>query len=134
MIDRTKILLGIALFALIFLCSDFYYSLKLDDLGPEEKEGFINRRGRRRGYRGRYRRPFWSRRPMCSGSGCSFYDKYGYYRNWDDYYEHNQYRFQYPSYPLVYSDYPNDYFIDKYLTDVPLRKYFLRRLYGRFDY
>jgi hypothetical protein len=114
MTDRTKILLSFALFALIFLCSDFYYSLKIDDLGPEQKEDFINfrRRRGRRGRRGRYGRrgPYWLRRPMCSGSGCSFYDKYGYYRNWNDYYEHNQYRFQYPSYPLIYSEYPN-YFV-----------------------
>jgi hypothetical protein len=117
MTDRTKILLSFALFALIFLCSDFYYSLKIDDLGPEQKEDFINFR-RRRGFgrcrycngRGFGRCRYCRRRPMCSGSGCSFYDKYGYYRNLNDYYDHNQYRFQYPSYPLIYSEYPN-YFV-----------------------
>lgn len=135
MIDRTKILLAIAIFSLIFLCSDFLYSLKIDDLEPESIEGFRNRRRKgRRGLRKRYRRPYWFRKSRCSGSGCSFYDKYGYYRNMDDYYEHNQYRFKYPSYPLVYSDYPNDYFIDKYFTDTPLRNYFLRRLYGSIDF
>jgi len=125
--NRTKILLITAVIALIFLCSDVYFGLDND-----VKEGFRQRRprrgGRRRGrfIRGRYRQ----RRPMCSGSGCSYYDKFGYYRNWNDFYEHNQYRFQYPSYPLVYSDYPNDYFIDNFLTYIPLRKYFWRRLFS----
>ena len=29
--------------------------------------------------------------PKCSGSGCTFYDKYGYYRNPYDYWENNKY-------------------------------------------
>ena len=130
--NRTNILLITAVIALIFLCSDVYFGLGDDS---DIKEGFRSRRhhgGRRRRHRfrrGRYRQ----HRPMCSGSGCSHYDKFGYYRNWNDFYEHNQYRFQYPSYPLVYSDYPNDYFIDNFLTYIPLRKYFWRRLFSN-DY
>ena len=111
MIHRTRILLSIALFAIIFLCSDFYYSFNLNDINSENKEGFINtnyRTGSLR--RRRFRKPHMYRRPMCSGSGCSFYDKFGYYRSWDDFYEHNQYRFRYPFYPFVFSDYPNDLF------------------------
>lgn len=122
---RTNILLIIAVIALIFLCSDVYFSLN-----GNIEEGFRQRRHR---YGHRRRNRFRQRRPMCSGSGCSYYDKYGYYRNWNDFYEHNQYRFQYPSYPLVYSDYPNDYFIDNFLTYIPLRKYFWRRLFSN-DY
>ena len=130
--NRTNILLITAVIALIFLCSDVYFGLGSDS---DIKEGFRSRRhrrGRRRRHRfrrGRYRQ----QRPMCSGSGCSFYDKFGYYRNRDDYYKHNQYRYQYPSYPLVYSDYPNDYFIDNFLSYIPLRKYFWRRLFSN-DY
>ena len=121
--NRTNILLITAVIALIFLCSDVYFGLGDDS---DIKEGFRPRR-HRRFRRGRYRQHY----PMCSG--CSYYDKFGYYRNWNDFYEHNQYRFQYPSYPLVYSDYPNDYFIDNFLTYIPLRKYFWRRLFSN-DY
>lgn len=123
--NRTNILLITAVIALIFLCSDVYFGLGDDS---DIKEGFRPRR-HRRFRRGRYRQHY----PMCSGSGCSYYDKFGYYRNWNDFYEHNQYRYQYPSYPLVYSDYPNDYFIDNFLTYIPLRKYFWRRLFSN-DY
>ncbi len=122
---RTNILLIIALISLIFLCSDVYFSLDSD-----VKEGFRQRRHRRGG---RIRRRYRQRYPMCSGSGCSYYDKFGYYKNSNDFYEHNQYRYQYPSYPLVYSDYPNDYFIDNFLSYIPLRKYFWRRLFSN-DY
>ena len=125
--NRTNILLITAVIALIFLCSDVYFGLGDDS---NIKEGFRPRRHR---FGRHLRHHLWTRRPMCSGSGCSFYDKFGYYRNWNDFYEHNQYRFQYPSYPLVYSDYPNDYFIDNFLTYIPLRKYFWRRLFSN-DY
>lgn len=57
----------------------------------------------------------FTQKPKCSGSGCTFYDKWGYFRDFSDYYEHNQsslpyYYFQYPSYPLYFNRYPGDYF------------------------
>ena len=57
----------------------------------------------------------FSQRPNCSGSGCTFYDKWGYFRDFSDFYEQNKYNLpyyylQYPSYPLYFNRYPNNYF------------------------
>ena len=93
--NRTKILsitAVIAIIVLLFVCSD------LSLIASPTRENFFNRRRR------------W-KKPRCSGSGCTFYDKFGYYRNHGDYFEHNKYRLEYPSYPMYYYEYPNDYFL-----------------------
>lgn len=60
----------------------------------------------------RHKRENYHSNKKCSGSGCTFYDNYGYYRNFEDYYEYNiypYYRYQYPYYRYQYPYYRYQY-------------------------